>query len=125
MVSRWKTFLQVVDASAESDTPVTACGLHYQKNGVMRPRSLWGDIAAQPRKRRSQRPFDLNGSSDQPPHDLVMDAALYAPAASEENGQYGEPSSYDQHFPEGQYGIEEEAAMTADDLPHYELDLDH
>lgn len=90
----------------------------------MRPRSLWGDIAAQPKKRRTQRPYATNGSSDQPSHDIMMGDALYENAAGEADGQYDEAPSFDPHFPEGEYQHETDAAMTADDIPHYELDLD-
>ena len=36
--------------------PVTACGLHYQKNSVMRPKDIWGDVSKAPRKRRHAKP---------------------------------------------------------------------
>ncbi|KAJ9094485.1 hypothetical protein QFC21_006024 [Naganishia friedmannii] len=105
-----------------------ACGLHYQKNGVMRPRALWGDVASEPRKRRSQRPFDSSAvpSAEQHQHDLMMDEALYEEPNEEdqlEHEPYGE-GSYDVHYADGQYGIEGvEDNITAEDLPHYELNL--
>lgn len=33
-----------------------ACGLHYQKNLVMRPQAMWGDVNVAPRKRRPAKP---------------------------------------------------------------------
>lgn len=104
-------------------TLTTACGLHYHKNGVMRPQSLWGDVAAQPKKRRTQRPYGANGPSDQPSHDLMMGDALYENAAGEDGDHYGEAAPYDPHFPEGEYHHDEEVAINTDDLPHYDLDL--
>jgi hypothetical protein len=82
---------------------------------------MWGDVAAEPRRRRSQRPF---GSlpSDQTQHDMLMDDALYPPAGEEEGEEFAETSTYDGHFPEGQYGLDGQAALTADS-PQYELNL--
>ncbi|KAJ9119631.1 hypothetical protein QFC22_003340 [Naganishia vaughanmartiniae] len=105
-----------------------ACGLHYQKNGVMRPRALWGDIASQPRKRQSQRPFEspVAPSTDEHQHDLMIDEALYEePNDGDEleHEPYGE-GPYAVHYADGQYGIEEaEDGITAEDLPQYELNL--
>lgn len=92
----------------------------------MRPRALWGDIDSQPRKRRSQRPFGSSAvpSTEQHQHDLMMDEALYEePNEAAEHQTYGE-GSYDVHYADGQYGMEEvENSITAEDLPHYELNL--
>lgn len=33
-----------------------ACGLHYTKNLVMRPKDNWGDVNKAPRKRRPAKP---------------------------------------------------------------------
>ncbi|KAJ9098495.1 hypothetical protein QFC19_006363 [Naganishia cerealis] len=109
-----------------------ACGLHYQKNGVMRPRSLWGDIAAQPRKRRSQRPFGSTtapSAAEQHQHDMMIDEALYEDPP-EDDGQGGgggayDDTSYDVHYADGQYGMEEaeEGSIATGDLPHYGLGL--
>jgi hypothetical protein len=53
----------------------------------------------------------------------MMDGALYENAPGEADDHYNEAASFDPHFAEGEYRHETDAAMTADDIPHYELDL--
>ena len=100
----------------------TACGLHYQKNGVMRPKSLWGDVAAEPRRRRSQRPFGSNLPSEQE-HDILMDDTLYQTNAEQDGEAFPESSAYDTHYPDTQYGLDGQTTLTADSPP-YELSLE-
>lgn len=53
---------------------------------------------------------------------MLMDDALYQPAGEEDGEEFPETSTYDPHFPEGQYGLDGQATLTADS-PQYELNL--
>jgi hypothetical protein len=54
---------------------------------------------------------------------MLMNNTLYQAPGDEDAGAFPESSTYESHFPEAQYGLDGQAALTADS-PQYDLNLE-